>query len=87
MRRGAPQLGLDLDIGLHAESYMLKAGLVVVKVEKYKVPFGTWMAKERPKMRQIGVDQDRDLGGVFSGSILPGFDRFRESTTKALSDT
>ena len=47
-------------------SYMLKAGLVEVKVEKYKVPFGTWMAEERPEMRRIGVDQYRDLGGVFS---------------------
>lgn len=75
MRRGASELGLDLDVGLHAESYMLKAGLVDVKVEKYKVPFGTWMIDERPETRRIGIDQDRDLGGVFSGSILPGVTR------------
>ncbi|KAL9133937.1 MAG: hypothetical protein Q9175_004885 [Cornicularia normoerica] len=75
MRRGADELGLDLDIGLHAESYMRKAGLVDVNVEKYIVPIGTWMADERSETRRIGVHQDQDLGGVFSGSILPGITR------------
>lgn len=75
VRRGADELGLDLDIGIHAESYMRKAGLVDVNVEKYIVPIGTWMADERPETRRIGVHQDRDLGGVFSGSILPGITR------------
>lgn len=75
MRKGAEELGLDLDIGLHAQDYMRKAGLVDVRVERYVVPFGTWMADERPETRRIGEDQSRDLGGVFSGSILPGVTR------------
>ena len=72
MRRGAAQLGLDLDIGLNAKDYMQKAGLVNVKVQKYKVPFGTWMADERPETRRIGA---LDYRTVFSESILPGVTR------------
>ena len=75
IRRGAAQLGLDLDIGLHAEEYMRAAGLVDVKVEKYFVPIGTWMADERPETRRIGAHQDQDLGPVFSETILPGVTR------------
>lgn len=75
MRRGAAQLGLDLDIGLKAESYMRSAGLVDVKVQKYKVPFGSWMAEEKPETRLIGLNNARDLGLIFSGSILPGVTR------------
>ena len=75
MRRGAEQLGLDLDIGLHAERYMREAGLVDVQVVKYKVPFGDWMADERPETRRIGVNHDRDIGPTFSESILPGVTR------------
>ena len=56
MRRGADELGLDLDIGLHANDCMRKAGLVDVQVEKYMVPFGTWMADEKPETRRIGGD-------------------------------
>lgn len=89
MRRGAAQLGLDLDIGLHAEDYMQKAGLVDVKVEKYKVPFGTWMADEKPETRRIGVNCERDMGSLFSESILPGVTRklgLGEDEMKELKD-
>ena len=75
MRRGAAELGLDLDIGLHAEKYMREAGLVDVSVQKYMVPFGTWLADSKPETRRIGVNHDRDLGRAFSESILPGVTR------------
>ena len=75
MRRGAPLLGLDLDIGLHAEKYMREAGLVDVTVHEYKAPFGSWMADEKPETRLIGVHNERDLGIAFSESILPGATR------------
>ena len=72
MRRGAAQLGLDLDVGLSAKGYMQKASLVDVKVEKYKVPFETWMADEKPETRRIGA---HDLTTLFSESIFPGITR------------
>ena len=75
MHRGAAQLDLDLEIGLHAEKYMREAGLVDVTVQKYMVPFGTWLADEKPETRKIGVNHDRDLGRAFSESILPGVTR------------
>ena len=75
MRRGAAQLGLDLDIGINAEKYMQTAGLVDVKVHKYMVPFGSWLADEKPETRNIGMSSDSDLGPVFSESILPGVTR------------
>ena len=75
MRRGAADLDLDLDIGLHAEKYMREAGLVDVTVQKYVAPFGTWLADAKPETRKIGVENDRYLGRVFSENILPGITR------------
>ena len=77
MRRGAPQLGLDLDIGLNAERYMKEAGLVDVQVVKYEVPFGSWLADSegKPETRKIGEHQVSSMGKVFSESILPGVTR------------
>ena len=75
MRRGAEQLGLDLDIGLNAQRYMREAGLVEVQVWKYVVPFGTWFAGEKPETKRIGEHQEGSMGAVFSESILPGVTR------------
>ena len=75
MRRGAAQLGLDLDIGVHAEKYMRNAGLVDVKVQKYTVPFGSWMADEKPETKRIGANHERDMGSIFSNNMLPGATR------------
>lgn len=75
IRRGAAQLGLDLDIGLHAASYMRKAGLVDVTVEKYMVPYGTWLAAAKPETGRIGANHARDMGPVFSENMLPGITR------------
>ncbi|KAL8642056.1 MAG: hypothetical protein Q9228_001222 [Teloschistes exilis] len=75
MRRGAPELGLDLNIGLHAQRYMEEAGLIDVQVVKYMVPFGTWLAGERPETRKIGEHSAGEMGKVFSQSILPGVTR------------
>ncbi|KAL8828362.1 MAG: hypothetical protein Q9191_002632 [Dirinaria sp. TL-2023a] len=75
MRRGAKQLGLDLDVGLNAEKYMRDAGLVDVHVVKYHVPFGDWLVDEKPETRKIGKEQVRSMGKVFSESILPGVTR------------
>ena len=77
MRRGAPQLGLDLDIGLNAERYMKEAGLIDVQVVKYEVPFGSWLADSggKPETRKIGEHQVSSMGKVFSENILPGVTR------------
>ena len=75
MRRGAAQLGLDLDIGLSAAQYMKNAGLIDVQTVKYKVPFGTWLASEKPETKKIGEQQVESLPQVFSNSILPGVTR------------
>lgn len=89
MHRGAAKLGLDLEIGLHAEKYMREAGLEDVTVRKYVVPFGSWLAGEKPETRKIGADNERDLGHVFSESILPGVTRkmgLGEAELKELKD-
>ena len=75
MRRGATGLGLDLDIGLNAQRYMEDAGLVDVQVVKYQVPFGTWLAGEKPETKKIGEHQVSSMGKVFSQNILPGVTR------------
>ncbi|KAL9586511.1 MAG: hypothetical protein Q9212_000872 [Teloschistes hypoglaucus] len=75
MRRGAAELGLDLNIGLHAQQYMEEAGLFDVQVVKYMTPFGTWLAGERPETRKIGEHNAGEMGKSFSQSILPGVTR------------
>lgn len=75
LRRGGAQLGLDLDIGVNAEEYMRNAGLVDVKVVKYMVPYGTWLADERPETKRIGVNSARDMGPIFCENVLPGVTR------------
>ena len=75
MREGARQLGLDLDCGLNAQQYMKNAGLVDVEVHRYTIPYGTWLADEKPESKRIGEHQDRDMGPVFSQHVLPGVTR------------
>ena len=75
MRRGATQLGLDLDVGKNVQQYMTDAGLTHIETVKYKVPFGTWLARERPETRRIGEHQVSNMGKVISNSILPGVTR------------
>ena len=75
MRRGAAQLGLDLDVGLNAARYMKDVGLVDVQTVKYKVPSGTWLAADKPETKKIGQHQDVNMGEIFSNSILPGVTR------------
>ena len=75
MRDGASRLGLDLDCGLNARDYMTEAGLVDVEVVRYVVPYGTWMAEERPETRLIGQQQADMMGPLFSEHVLPGITR------------
>lgn len=76
MRRGGKQLALDFDIGLHAEMYMRNTtGLADVKMEKYMVPVGSWMAGEKPETERIGLNYARDLGPLVSDYGLPGVTR------------
>lgn len=86
MRGGAAELGLDLDIGLHARKYMEDVGLVDVQVVEYKVPFGTWMVGEKPETRRIGEDSAKDLGPLFSNNALPGITRNLEIGEKEMEE-
>ena len=54
---------------------MKDAGLVDVQVTKYAVPFGTWLAGERPETKILGVHQAESLGRVISENALPGITR------------
>ena len=53
MRREAKGLRLHLDYGFNTREYMASAGLVNIKVFRYKVPYGTWLAEEKPETRSI----------------------------------
>ena len=75
MREGARGLGLDLDCGINARGYMAEAGLVDVEVVRYVVPYGTWMAEERPETRSIGQHEADVMGPLFSEHVLPGVTR------------
>ena len=75
MRQGARGLGLDLDCGFNAQTYMRQAGLVDVEVTRYQIPAGTWMAAEKPEKRRIGEHMAREMGPLFSGQMLPGMTR------------
>ena len=75
MREGARRLGMDLDCGLNARDYMTRAGLVNVEVVEYMVPYGTWMAEEKPETRSIGQQQADAMGPLFSEHVLPGITR------------
>ena len=70
IREGARKKGLDLNCGSNAAEYMREAGLVDVSVVRYRAPFGTWAAEERPESRRIGVVQARDLPPLY-GFIVP----------------
>ena len=74
MREGARHSGLDLDCGSSAQKYMKNAGLVDVEVHRYAVPYGTWLADEKPESRRIG-EQQNSKGPLFSQHILPGVTR------------
>lgn len=86
MREGASQLGLDLDCGMNARGYMVEAGLVDVEVVKYMVPYGTWMAEERPETRLMGRQEGREMGPLFSAHILPGITRYLGLNESELSE-
>ena len=75
MRQGAGQLGLDPDCGFNAREYMVRAGMVDVEVFRYVVPYGTWMAEERPETRSMGQQEGAIMGALFSEHILPGITR------------
>lgn len=75
MREGARQLGLDLNCGLNAQKYMKNAGLLDVEAHRYAMPYGTWLADEKPESRRIGELQDSGMTPVFSQHILPGVTR------------
>lgn len=62
---GARGKGLDLHCGSNAARYMRQAGLVDVSVVKYRAPFGTWDAKERPESRRIGALQATELAPLY----------------------
>ena len=75
MRRGADQLGLDLDCGLNAKRYMDLVGLVDVQVFKYTVPSGTWLADRMPETRLIGEHQAEEIASLFTKHMIPGVTR------------
>lgn len=72
MRRGAAQLGLDLEFGLNARKSLTDAALVDLQVVTYDVPPGTWMMDGKPGARRLGEHPARDMAAVLS---LPGFTR------------
>ena len=74
MHRGGAQLGLDIHVATNVKKYMEDAGLIDVKVAKYEVPYGPWMAKERPETKRTGEEQAK-MGPLISQSILPGVTR------------
>lgn len=39
------------------------------------VPYGTWMAEERPETRSIGQHEADVMGPLFSEHVLPGVTR------------
>ncbi|KAL8782672.1 MAG: hypothetical protein Q9195_009602 [Heterodermia aff. obscurata] len=72
VRQGTEQLGLDFDVGCHAQRYMREAGLVDVVQKRYVLPFGTWLGGET---RRLGQQQGEVFRAVFTNSILPGVTR------------
>lgn len=55
---------------------MVRGGLVDVEVCQYTVPYGTWMAEERPEKRPIGQRQRREMVPLFSAHTLPRVTRY-----------
>ena len=89
MRRGADQIGLDLDCGSNAKGYMENAGLVDVQVFRYILPSGSWLAKQMPETRLIGELQVRDVRPMISKYALPGMTRglgFSEEEMRVLQE-
>ena len=75
LRRGGEQLGLDMDIGANAQRYMREAGLVDVEVKKYALPFGTWMADEKPETSRFGAELGESCREAIGEYVLPGATR------------
>ena len=70
MNKGLEKKGLDPYCGRRIEGWMKEAGMVDVRVTKYKVPWGIWDADNRPETRKIGEQMVGDIVAVF-GNLIP----------------
>lgn len=67
--RAAQQKKWDLDCGRNVKYYMQQAGLVDISVKEYKIPFGTWQARQRPETKRIGGHAAREYGVTYYHAI------------------
>ncbi|KAL9617411.1 MAG: hypothetical protein Q9204_008486 [Flavoplaca sp. TL-2023a] len=89
----ADKKGLDLQCGKNIKRYMEEAGLEDIVVKEYRMPFGTWLAGERPETRTIGEHTAREYGMLYYHAIpkmLQGTgyteERLEEFQTSCLKD-
>ncbi|KAL8794415.1 MAG: hypothetical protein Q9195_003002 [Heterodermia aff. obscurata] len=69
IRQQAESKGADYDCGRNIKGYMQKAGLVDVRQVEYRVPYGTWMVRERPETGRIGRHTAREYGTLYHHGI------------------
>ncbi|KAL8838512.1 MAG: hypothetical protein Q9176_005064 [Flavoplaca citrina] len=77
----AEKKGWDLQCGTNIKGYMEEAGLEDVVVKEYRLPFGTWLAEEKPETRRIGKHAAREYGTLYYHAIpkmLQGMDYTQE---------
>ena len=61
--------GHDWHCGSNIKKYMEIAGLVNVQQKVYRMPYGTWMAKDRPETERIGKHSAREYGTLYHHAI------------------
>lgn len=69
IRGQAEKKGGDYHCGWNIKGYMEKAGLVDVRQVEYRVPYGTWMIKEKPETERIGRHTGREYGTLYHHGI------------------
>ncbi|KAL8878940.1 MAG: hypothetical protein Q9198_003350 [Flavoplaca austrocitrina] len=77
----AEKKGLDLQCGRNIKGYMEEAEVEDVVVKEYRLPFGTWLAEEKPETRRIGKHAAREYGPLYYHAIpkiLQGMDYTQE---------
>ena len=69
MRERVKIEGLDLNCGSNIKIYMANAGFVDIKQKRYRVPIGSWLARDSPETKRIGEHAANYYGMLFYHAV------------------
>lgn len=89
IRSISAERGMDYLCGSNAERYLMQAGFQRIQVDRYKWPYGLWMAHTNPETEAAGQLADEQLGGLRAHqvrAILGDSGRFSQEEIEAYQE-